>query len=354
MPRRANSIASSRRSWPRCLVAVVLLALAVAAQPALAAEPETPAEHRRTADQTYLTFPEWFLVFSPAEYADFVASRAPSKFPFNAHVGELWQGYGHAITATKDMPFNAGYRVMILVIGISTTVEYALRSAYETLLGRLTEVGDGPPATAEDAYGARLAQDYVDFIRVRPWYEFDYVGALRGLWRDVPWKGAHPLRKMERRYALTTEYGIKAAYAKLIGLGTQATYEAAAPTTAVVVRNVPIDTKDVARVREMAPDRALVLLPRYQPFTDVSRRLAAAGASFDEIAGNGVDARILVTVLAPQAWSPPPSALVLFQQPVSTRPGIARHALTTRVGDLSATLRSLDAAGVTVEHVFDY
>jgi len=340
--------------FPARITVVMLFALATAAQSVYAEEPLTPAEHRRAADQTFLTFPEWFLVFSPAEYADFVASRAPSEFPFNAHIGELWQGYGHAITATKQMPFNPGYHVMILVIGISTTVEYALRSAYEMLFGRLTEVGDGPPVTAEDAYGARIAQDYVDFIRVRPWYEFDYVAALRGLWRDVPWKGAHPIRKIERRYALTTEYGIKAAYAKLIGWGTQATYEVAAPTTAVIVRNASADIKDVTRLREIAPDRALALLPRYQPFTDVARRLAAAGESFDEIAGNRADALILVTVVAPQAWAPPAGASVVFRQPVSTRPGVARHALTTSVGQLSATLRSLDAAGVTVEHVFDY
>ena len=29
----------------------------------------TPVEDRRPPDQTFLTYPEWFLVFSPAEYA---------------------------------------------------------------------------------------------------------------------------------------------------------------------------------------------------------------------------------------------------------------------------------------------
>src|SRR5262245_60485160 len=97
------------------IAATALLALAVAATPlAFTGEPLTPAEHRRTADQTFLTFPEWFLVFSPAEYADFVSARAPSEFPFNAHICELWQGYGHAIKATEHMPFNAGYHVMVL------------------------------------------------------------------------------------------------------------------------------------------------------------------------------------------------------------------------------------------------
>jgi len=29
------------------------------------------ADYKRGADQTYLTYPEWFLVFSPQEYAYF-------------------------------------------------------------------------------------------------------------------------------------------------------------------------------------------------------------------------------------------------------------------------------------------
>ena len=224
--------------------ATLLLALALLRPPALGASPEpvTPPENRRGTEQTFLTYPEWFLVHSPAEYAAFVRDHPPSEFPFWGHIRQFWGSY-HAVyrETRRGYPTNYGYHVMIMVIGVSTTVEYALRSAYEAVIGRVTELTATHGPTEEDRYGARVAQEYVDFIRVRPWYEFDYVGALRGLWRDVPWKGAHPLRKVERRYALTTEYGIKAAYAKLIGWGTQATYDTAAPTTAVVVRNAPAD-----------------------------------------------------------------------------------------------------------------
>jgi hypothetical protein len=64
--------------------------------------------------------------------------------------------------------------------------------------------------------------------------------------------------------------------------------------------------------------------------------------------------RRVITVLAPREWTPPPRAQALFRQPLSTRPGTARHALTTRVGDLSSPLRALDAQKTAIEHVFDY
>ena len=40
-----------------------------------------PPEHVRGVEQTYLTFPEWFLVFSPDEYAAFTKDHPPSEFP---------------------------------------------------------------------------------------------------------------------------------------------------------------------------------------------------------------------------------------------------------------------------------
>ena len=41
--------------------------------------------------------------------------------------------------------------------------------------GRASEVTTTYGTTDEDRLGARVAQDYVDFIRDRPWYEFDFL-----------------------------------------------------------------------------------------------------------------------------------------------------------------------------------
>ena len=75
---------------------------------------------------------------------------------------------------------------MVMVIGVSTSVEYVIRAAYETLVGRLSELASPRGLTEEDRYGARVAQDYVDFIRDSPWYEYDFAARLaRAVARDL-------------------------------------------------------------------------------------------------------------------------------------------------------------------------
>ena len=319
----------------------------------------TPPEHRRGEEQTFLTYPEWFLVHSPAEYAAYVADHTPSDFPFWGHVGQLWRSYSAVTHATKEYPFNFGYHVMICVIATSTTVEYAIRSGYETVMGRLTELTMSHGLTEEDRYGARVAQDYVDFIRVLPWYEYDFVAKLRGLWRETSLFGPDLLRKWERRYALTTEYGIKAAYGWLIKKATKASYDEPLLVTAVIVDRFPNLGPQLTQLKpllEMPGGPALVTVPRYDAFKTYAIALARGGATFREIAGNGASARILLTVLTPSDWAPALSgSSVLFEDPILTRPGRKRVALVVPVGNLAQALNTLAAArGVEVEHIYDY
>ena len=314
---------------------------------------QVPAADRRGGEQTYLTFPEWFLVFSPAEYADWLQHHAPTRFPFFRHIGQFWSAYGHVIAATRHQHFNTGYHVMICVIGASTTIEYSIKGAYDTLIGRLSQLGLSPNATPEDRLAAGVEQDYVHFIRVEPWYKFDFAAPLKRLWTDTPWWGAHPLRKWERRYALTTEWSVKAAYGWLLGKATHEAYAAPKPTTVVVVRNLP-NAKlppDVERLRH-AGDEDLVALPRYQAFTAASLVLAKHGTQFVDIAGNrGV---ILVSIVAPASLPIPQDTRQIFEQPVLTQPGRERRVLRAPVAQLSAVLNFYSDKRIEIEHVFDY
>lgn len=341
-------------------LACVFCALAVAVAATDAAPSVTPAEHRRGEEQTFLTYPEWFLVHSPAEYATYVRDHTPSDFPFWGHIGQLWHSYGAVTRATREYPLNLGYHVMICVIATSTTVEYAIRSAYETVIGRLTELTVSHGLTEEDRYGARVAQDYVDFIRVQPWYEYDFVAKLRGLWRETSLIGPDLVRKWERKYALTTEYGIKAAYGWLIKKATKAGYDEPLPVTAVIVDRLPASIRtqlpDLKVLLEVPGGRALVTVPRYAPFRPHAVALARAGATFREIAGNATEARILLTALTPAEWTPALlGSNVLFEDPILTRPGRKRVALVLHVGELAPALNALSAArGVEIEHIYDY
>lgn len=324
---------------------------------AAAQESPIPLDQRRGVEQTFLTYPEWFLVHSPAEYARLAAHEPPHRFPFARHIGQTWSSYYSVIQEQmhQHYPGNPGYHLMICVIATSTTVEYGLRWVYENTFGRISWAFTGGELTQEDLYGAKVAQDYVDFIRREPWYLFDFTGALKGLWTDNPEVGHGMLRKWERRYALSTEYAVKAFYGKLIEKGTRATYEPALLVTQVVVDHAPATPPKDVRVLSTLPDgRAVLEVPRYYAFRIAATELAQQGVHLVDIAGNDGDAPILVTLWAPQDGNADYGGRVLFTQPLITQPGQQRVAVILTVGGLSQFLLDAPAHGWTVEHVHDY
>lgn len=349
----------------RAVAAALMLstaALAAGTQPVL-----TPPEHRRGAEQTYLTFPEWFLVHSPAELADYLRddrpAAAPSGFPFIRHIGQFWDSYiSVSRSASKVGEVNLGYHVMVLVIGISTTVEYALKAAYEGSIGRLTELLRPGPG-AEDRVAADVAREYVDFIRVQPWYEFDFLTALRRVWTSGPASDEESvLRRWERRWFLTHEYGVKAAYGWLIKKATKAAYEEPLPVTAIVLdRSPPATVAGAPDLRCLSalspPNGSLCTIPRYEAFNQHAQALAQQGLNFVEIAGNRGD--ILVSLWHPTADAigqlhETPGARPLFEQPLITKPGLHRHVIAVPVGELAEALRLWRGQGLKIEHVYDY
>ena len=330
----------------------------MAVTPAVAAAPlGAPPEHRRPPDQTFLTFPEWFLVHSPAEYAHYLASGEPvSAFPLFAHVAQFWQAYAAVTREVQRFPFNGGYHLMIAVIGTSTSVEYTLKGIYEHTIGRLAQATvSGHEQVPEERFAAAYAQRYVDFIRVDPWYLFDFGSELKTLWSDAPTSGPNLTRRWERRFLLTTELLVKSGYGKLIRLGTQSIYDAPKPVTAVVLTAMP--PRDAAHpdfsVLQTAGPQVLATIPRYEGFTTYARWLAANHADFREIAGN--DGDVLLSVLVPAAWQPDAGARMLFEQPVLTTPGRKRSVVALPIAQLAASLRALDRQqGVRVEHIYDF
>ena len=140
----------------------------------------------RDEGQTYLTLPEWYLVYSPDEYARFIKSERPSKFPYFGASHQFWSYYSDVHDLTKEKyAFNQGYHLMVFVIGTSYTVENYVKGAYEKTFGRISEWFRGDDQTQEDIFAAKVAQEYVDFIRVDPWYEFPFASRLISLWEGL-------------------------------------------------------------------------------------------------------------------------------------------------------------------------
>lgn len=315
----------------------------------------TPPELSRAPDNTFLTFPEWFLVYSPEELADFLQDRNPSDFPFLGHLSQFWQAYGAIYSTTGERyPFNSEYHVMIWVIGVSTTVEYGVKWAYETIVGRVTEVTRTHGMTPEDELAADVARRYLEFIKAEPWYRFDYMEPLAELWQTDFW-GPSPLRKWERKYFLTTEFLLKYAYAWVIKQGSESAYGVESTVTTVVVADGLPDSLEklpsVKIVERHGNNVTMVQLPRYQAFTPEAQLLSSMGFNFVEIAGNS-DV-IMLGAIVPADFDA--SGLqCLLRQPILTRPERERILFAVPVGELAALLRKIDRPPFVLEHIYDF
>lgn len=314
--------------------------------------PVTPAKDVRSTDQTFLTFPEWYLVFSPEEQADYFQQHTSTTFPFMSHTAQIWQGYKAVNNQVKDnFPRNNGYHNMILVIGTSASVEYSIKAWYETVIGRITDTHD--VVTEEDKFNAKFTREYVDFIKDRPWYEFDFKKRLGELWSSTSFFGDHFIRKVERKYILTSELLVKWIYGKLIGLGTKVTYDEALPTTAVLLDSLPNGKLPGVLVQKFPDNSALVSIPRYDKFNAAISALAESGAGFKEIAGN--DGAILVTIIVPSGGNENfGDAQEIFRQPFSSNPAKQRIALAVPVPQLNQLILLLHRKKIIIEHIFDY
>jgi hypothetical protein len=313
------------------------------------------AGYARPGAATFFTFPEWLIVYHTEEYATFIAASRPSGFPYLRSIAQYWSSYrGMCAAACGSFPFDPGDHVMLAVIGTSYSVELLIKGLYENSIGRLAE-WIASNDTDEDRLAARIAGEYGRFMHRVPWYDFPFGHALRRVWSEPPLWGPHPVRKYERKLAMTLEYGFKALYGGLIHVATKASYGDEAEWIHARVERMPdaaLHDDRVRRVSTLSDGSSIVALQRYEPFTVVVSRLIRDGARFDDVAGNR---RILITAIAPD--DPPridgDHGVVLYDSRLLTS---ARHriAIDARLDALPSLLRRFAESSVTLEHIYDY
>jgi len=315
------------------------------------------AKHHRKPEMTYLTVPEWYIVYSAREYADILERSRPSAFPYIAASIQYWQEYRRAANQTRARyGKNKGAELMLWVIGVSFTAENIGKAVYENTVGRLFELLAFGARTADDAYGAKIAREYANFVNVTPWYEFPYASRLKKLWTQ-PLLGRGLLRSLERRLFLTAEYAIKAGYAVLIKKGAQSAYEPESMSTLIRVDGISAEAlAREPRLKLVGPAEGggqYLLAPRYGPFTEVARFLSGEGVAIREIAGNSGD--VVLTALVPKDWNGPEGAGTLLDYyGLLTAPDTLRVMKRMPVAALASALAALERSGATIEHVYDY
>jgi hypothetical protein len=237
-------------------------------------------------------------------------------------------------------------------------LEYAIRGAYEQSVGRLSEWTSSHELVEEDAYAARVAREYADFVYVRPFYEFGFAHALSELWKETSFWGKHPIRKWERKFILSVDYGLEAIYAGVLQTASLVTYGVESADTYARIENAPESVFQefprIKKVKDVGPLSDVVIIPRYQEFTDTAVKLAKHDVRFVQIAGND---EIMLTVLAPEGWRydlPASEASLLFTERLMTQPGVQRFAIECPVRSLHLVLNDAIGHGITIEHIYDY
>ena len=310
--------------------------------------------YQRPEESTYLTYPEWAIVYAAREYAGYVKDNQPSGFPYWSYIGRFWQDYAAVIRASSAYPFNFQNHQMLAVIGTSHTIEHAIQWAYENTVGRVTELAAGR-RTAADAYQAKVAADYAAFLDQVPWYEFPYAEKRAGLFAVEPTPGDGAVRPGERKLAFGLADTIKQGYADLIKSALAATADPAFLDIHVWARG-PVgeatrNEPDTALERDLGAEGAVFVTKRYQVFTEMIPRLIDRGVSFVEIGGND---EIMVTVLSADAIAVPEGARQLFAYPLPADPDRRRTGMVVAVRRLHTLLPALAKAGARLEHVYDY
>lgn len=308
----------------------------------------------RPEARTWLTYPEWHIVYSADSYARHLAAgQRPSAYPFMSDVKSFWGSFCQVNRVAQQAGGAGDAKLMIYTIGFSFTAEMLVKAAWENTVGRFAEAVSGW-TSADDKLAARVQRDYGQFMHEVPWYKFDFGRAFDQLWGTSP--GDQPFRHWERRIALSLEYGVKAGYAKALGWASGNTIGPDEVRLRMLVLPGGADLAAIDPDLKVLGDvggAQKVDAPRYARLTTILARMADGPAQVVEIAGND---DLLVTFLVPPGKA---AALTMGQEPtlrmpLADRPGWERVGLTVKVPALMPTLRIARGQGAQLEHVYDY
>lgn len=303
----------------------------------------TAPEWQRAESRTLTTYPEWHIVHAYDDYARVIRDGDPHDFGFVQAIRGFWTALCPLKERADEMGGMTGdSKLTIYTIGVSFTAELLAKAAYEETLGRVATWVRGDARAALDDASARRAADYAVFLQQTPWYKWDFDGDVKVL----ETQGGDGFRDRERRWALGNEAALKALYAVQIEKAVAGIGADALRLRSIVIG---LDAGGLARIEGVTVigrrgEGIEIETDRYRAFTRVLERLAAAGASIVEIAGND---GILVTVLSDE----PVAEGALYSFP---RQGYGdwRHLILLPVADLAERLRNL--GGLKLEHVHDY
>jgi hypothetical protein len=310
----------------------------------------TDAAFQRREANTYLTYPEWHIVFAYDGLAQALKTGDEHAFDYLGSISSFWSS-ACALTRVASQHGGADWdtRSMIHTIGVSFTAEMLVKAAYEETVGRATAWGRGPRKSPQDVVIAGVAADYAAFLRQTPWYQYPFNRKAHELWAAPV---EQSVRGWERRLGIGLEFEVKRVYAKVIARA------AATAPAQLVIRSIVsgIDATALARMPDVKvigrrKDGVEIETPRYDLFTRILADIARQGGAIREIAGN--DEVMVSLTVRDGAPARVEHGTVILRMKRDGVPG-ERLLVNVRMPELAAFLNTYPLGDPGLEHVFDY
>ena len=252
-------------------------------------------------------------------------------------------------------PENSEYITMLRVIGLSTTVELIIKSAYENTIGRSTRWLTGNHDVEEDKIIAKANNDYSTVIFYKPWYEFNFMTWVHSIWKEPDFFGKNFTRKLERKISFSLEYSFKALYAKLIKWAVQSTYAPSDGLVYMTVNSTVPNTQmlpDEVKILAQEGNKMIISMPRWGSFSRIILILIEKKFIFDDISGN----KKITLSLVSDSKNTSDLKLVrlIFSDPFVSNPSKIRSLVLANVNNLSEAIKEAQQKGFQIEHIYDY
>jgi hypothetical protein len=312
----------------------------------------TEPEFQRQEANSFLTYPEWHIVYAYEGLARALETGDEHSFGYFSSIKGFWSA---ACALNKVAAAHGGADRNTVqtnyVIGASFTLEMGMKALYEETLGRLFAALRGPVKSPQDVIAAEMASDYAEFLQQTPWYKYPFDQEVANLWKAPL---TMQVRGWERRLALGGEWKAKAAYAKMIANAVAATGVAKLEIRSVVSGLAQAQLAAIKDVEVIGavPQGFVINTPRYRAFTKILQEIAGQGGAVVEIAGND-DVLVTVTMADGEDASALPGSAVLA---IINRDGFGgkRALLNVRVSEINKLILALGAGQMRLEHVYDY
>jgi FAD/FMN-containing dehydrogenase len=237
----------------------------------------------KSEEQGILSIPEWYLVFNPIEYTNFIKTNNPSNFDYFGSIQEYWKLYDRSkMLVSKNYPSNEEYVSMLNIIGISFTVEYTLKGFYEKTIGRFFSLFFNGQKSDEEQIIEQANQAYCQFIFDEPWYKFNFLHWVKKIGSVSNTQNSNFVRKWERISFFTMEFLFKALYAQLLEWGAKMAYDEPIVHNYVILKNGNINTQSLSKVTDRFE---IIQFSRWGKFTNELLNLTK-NKEVVEISGN--------------------------------------------------------------------